>query len=104
MRVPHFSSNGAWTDITLFDLGYYSFDCFQEDSPTFLHDRFFQILHRHEIFRLVPERRSYAAYIHEIAAHGYATFIRGINELMNISPMFLSACGAIDRRRVRLNI
>ena len=78
---------------------------FKKIPPTFLHDRFLSnSASAAEIFRLVPERRSLrGVHSRKSLPMDIATFIRGINELMNISPMFLSACGAIDRRRVRLN-
>jgi SAM-dependent methyltransferase len=92
LRVPHFSSNGAWTDIThVRPFSYFSFDCFQEDSyQHFYTTAVFAILHRRlKYFGLYPNTGLYAKYIHENRSPWLLRpFIRGINFLMNLSPMF----------------
>lgn len=67
LRVPHFSSMGAFSDIThKRPFGYTSFDCFEEGSyhSFYTHARFKIEDKRIKYFGLFPNGGLYAEYIH----------------------------------------
>lgn len=90
LRVPHFSSMGAFTDIThIRPFGFTSFDCFVKDSyQSFYTPARFKILHREiKYFGLYPNSGIYEKYIH----HNYCftlakPFVRLLNLLIKFSP------------------
>lgn len=91
MRVPHFSSNGAFTDIThKRPFSYFSFDVFEEGA---YHDYYssvrFEILEKKlKYFGLYPNEGVYEKYIHpNQCAWILRPFVRLLNGLMGLSPM-----------------
>src|SRR3989344_7832903 len=68
MRVPHFSSMGAFTDLThIRPFGYYSFDCLEETNyQHFYTSVCFKILSKRiKYFGLYPNAGVYAKYVHK---------------------------------------
>lgn len=99
IRVPHFSSMGAFTDIThIRPFGYTSFDCLVDGS---YHDFYsksrFQILEREiKYFGLYPNTGVYEKYIHPNQCVWFAKpFVRLINLLIKFSPTFFERVGVI---------
>ena len=95
MRVPHFSSMGAFTDIThVRPFGYFSFDCFQKnDYHHFYTSVVFTILKK-EIKYLgqYPNDGIYEKFVHPNSCPWYARpFVRLLNGLINASPMALTS-------------
>jgi len=92
IRVPHFSSMGAFSDIThVRPFGYGSFDCFVKDEyQHFYTSAEFQILKKQiKYFGLYPNSGSYEKYIHQNQCVWYARpFVRAMNALINFSPGF----------------
>lgn len=91
MRVPHFSSNGAFTDIThKRPFSYFSFDCFQEGNyHSFYTEARFELLDRKiKYLGLYPNEGVYAQYIHANQCPTLARpFVRLTNWLIGLSPM-----------------
>lgn len=92
IRVPHFSSMGAFSDIThIRPFGYISFDCF---DPHHYHHFYtktqFRILDREiKYFGLYPNSGDYEKYIHPNHCHPLAKpFVIAINYLIKLSPTF----------------
>lgn len=92
LRVPHFSSMGAFSDLThIRPFGYSSFDCFEKDSyHHFYTSANFQILHKEiKYFGLYPNDGVYEKYIHKNQCHWLAKPIVIImNFLIRLSPVF----------------
>lgn len=92
MRVPHFSSNGAFTDIThKRPFSFYSFDIFEEHNyHSYYSKARFNILHKElKYFGLYPNNGIYEKYIHRNQCSIIAKpFVLLINWLMRLSPMF----------------
>lgn len=92
MRVPHFSSMGAFTDIThVRPFAYASFDYFDKNSyHHFYTKKEFEILHKEiKYFGLYPNSGMYAKYIHRNQCHPITKpFVLAMNFLINLSPMF----------------
>ncbi len=92
IRVPHFSSMGAFTDIThKRPFGYSSFDCFQPaHGQHFYTNVGFTIQgKRIKYLGLYPNEGDYARYIHPNACPLLARpFVRFINFLIDRSPTF----------------
>lgn len=92
LRVPHFSSMGAFSDIThLRPFGYTSFDCLEEGSyHSFYTNVRFKILKREiKYFGLYPNDGIYAKYIHGNQCNWIARpFVRILNFMIKLSPMF----------------
>ena len=92
MRVPHFSSNGAFTDIThKRPFSYYSFDVFEEGAYHAYYSKVrFDILNREiKYFGQYPNDGVYAQYIHPNKCPIVARpFVRFFNFLIKLSPMF----------------
>lgn len=92
LRVPHFSSNGAFTDIThKRPFSYYSFDVFQKESyHSFYSKVCFNILNKEiKYFGLYPNAGVYAQYIHANQCAMIAKpFVLLINRLIRLSPIF----------------
>lgn len=92
IRVPHFSSMGAFSDIThVRPFGYTSFDVFDKnDSHHFYNMSVFQIIKKEiKYFGLYPNDGVYAKYIHKNACPLLIRpFIRLINFLIRCSPLF----------------
>ncbi len=92
LRVPHFSSMGAFTDIThIRPFGYSSFDCFEKDNyQHFYTDKEFKILKKEiKYFGLYPNDGDYEKYVHpNQCPHIARPFVRILNYLINLSPMF----------------
>lgn len=92
MRVPHFSSNGAFTDIThKRPFAYYSFDVFEASAYHEYYSKVrYRILHKEiKYFGLYPNTGVYAQYFHPNQCPVMARpFVRLINFLISLSPMF----------------
>ena len=92
LRVPHFSSMGAFTDIThQRPFGYYSFDCFEVDSyHHFYSTARFKITNKQiKYFGLYPNTGIYEKYIHKNTCPLLARpFVHLINFLIKLSPSF----------------
>ena len=90
MRVPHFSSMGAFSDLThRRPFGYTSFDCFEEKHyQNFYTAVRFKILKKKiKYFGLYPNDGIYEQYIHKNQSYWFAKpFVKYINFLINISP------------------
>lgn len=91
IRVPHFSSMGAFSDIThTRPFGYLSFDCLQKDD---YHHFYTQVTYRIiqkqiKYLGLYPNSGIYEKYIHKNQCPWYARpFVRLINFLINLSPI-----------------
>ena len=92
LRVPHFSSMGAFTDIThIRPFGYLSFDCFEKTIyQHFYTTKEFEILHREiRYLGLYPNSGFYAQYIHGNQCPLIARpFVLALNFLINLKPIF----------------
>lgn len=91
IRVPHFSSMGAFSDIThIRPFGYISFDCLQKnDYQHFYTSVEFEVLIKEiKYFGLYPNNGIYEKYIHKNQCSLIVRpFIRFINFLIRLSPM-----------------
>jgi SAM-dependent methyltransferase len=91
MRVPHFSSNGAFTDIThKRPFSYYSFDCFEQGAyHSYYSKARFEILDRKiKYLGLYPNEGVYERYVHANHCPAWARpFVRLMNRAINLSPM-----------------
>ncbi|MFC1722468.1 methyltransferase domain-containing protein [Patescibacteria group bacterium] len=92
IRVPHFSSMGAFTDIThVRPFGYWSFDCFSKDSyHHFYTKKNYKILNKQiKYFGMYPNTGLYEKYIHKNSCPiVIKPFVLLINSLINLSPVF----------------
>jgi len=92
IRVPHFSSMGAFSDIThIRPFGYASFDCFVKDTyHHFYTNKEFKILNREiKYFGTYPNKGIYAKYIHLNNCNLFLKpIVRTMNFLIKISPTF----------------
>lgn len=90
MRVPHFSSMGAFTDLThIRPFGYYSFDCLEKDNYQHFYTKSeFRIVKKEiKYFGLYPNNGLYAKYVHKNQCIWIARpFIRILNFLIHLSP------------------
>ncbi len=90
IRVPHFSSMGAFTDIThIRPFGYGSFDCFESGNyQHFYTTKTFKILSKEiKYFGLYPNSGLYEKYIHPNQCITLARpFVRLMNFLIKLSP------------------
>jgi SAM-dependent methyltransferase len=90
MRVPHFSSMGAYTDIThVRPFGYYSFDCLEGGNYQHFYTNVEFAVVKKEIkyFGLYPNSGLYAKYIHSNQCLWFAKpFVRILNFLIRLSP------------------
>lgn len=91
IRVPHYSSMGAFSDMThIRPFGYTSFDCFQKENYHHFYTLAeFEILHKEiKYFGLYPNDGIYERYIHP---NQCATLVKPIVRLINwsikLSPM-----------------
>lgn len=91
MRVPHFSSMGAFTDLThVRPFGYFSFDCFQKnDYHHFYTSVEFEILEKKiKYLGQYPNDGVYEKYVHVNSCPWFARpFVRLLNFFINVSPM-----------------
>lgn len=91
MRVPHFSSMGAFTDIThIRPFGYLSFDCLEPDNyQHFYTTAEFKILKKEiKYFGLYPNRGIYEKYVHGNQCPLLVRpFVRLMNFLIGLSPV-----------------
>jgi SAM-dependent methyltransferase len=91
IRVPHFSSMGAFTDIThVRPFSYYSFDCFEKNNYQHFYTKVeFKIVSKEiKYLGLYPNDDLYAKYIHPNQCPWFARpFVRMLNFLINLSPM-----------------
>jgi SAM-dependent methyltransferase len=91
MRVPHFSSMGAFTDVThVRPFGYFSFDCLDKNHyHHFYTTANFEILEKKiKYLGLYPNEGVYEKYVHNNSCPWYARpFVRMLNSLINVSPM-----------------
>lgn len=91
MRVPHFSSSGAFTDIThKRPFSYYSFDVFQDGEyhSYYTKARFEVLAKKIKYFGLYPNTGLYSQYIHPNQCPLIARpFVRLVNLLIDLSPM-----------------
>lgn len=91
MRVPHFSSMGAFTDLThLRPFGYFSFDSLEKNHyHHFYADFSFEIIKKEiKYLGLYPNNGVYEKYIHKNQCPLIARpFVRIINFLIKLSPM-----------------
>jgi SAM-dependent methyltransferase len=92
LRVPHFSSMGAFTDIThIRPFGYTTFECFNEKNTfSFYSKARFKIVHRElKYFGLYPNTGIYANYIkNNYCVYYVRPFVRLINFFIKLSPTF----------------
>jgi len=92
MRVPHFSSMGAFTDIThIRPFGYTSFDCFDSNSYHHFYTKVnFKILKKEiKFFGFYPNTGIYIKYIHKNQCFWFLKpFVKAINALIAFSPTF----------------
>jgi len=92
MRVPHFSSMGAFSDIThVRPFGFTSFDCFRkEDYHHFYTEVEFEILNKQiKYLGLYPNSGDYEKYVHNNQCPVWARpFVLLLNKLINSSPIF----------------
>lgn len=92
MRVPHFSSNGAFTDIThKRPFSYYSFDVFEESAyHAYYSSKRFKILGKEiKYFGRYPNDGVYAQYVHpNTCPVVIRPIVRLFNFLIRLSPMF----------------
>ena len=90
MRVPHFSSNGAFTDIThKRPFGFHSFDVFEEGAYHSYYSKVRFRIGKKEIkyFGLYPNNGVYEQYIHPNSCPLIARpFVLLINKLIALSP------------------
>lgn len=91
MRVPHFSSNGAFTDIThKRPFSYFSFDIFEMGAYHEYYSKVrFKILHKEiKYFGLYPNEGKYVEYIHQNQCPRLVRpFVRLVNFFIKLSPM-----------------
>ncbi len=91
IRVPHFSSMGAFSDIThIRPFGYTSFDYFQPHTyHNFYTKKRFSILKKEiKYFGLYPNSGTYEKYVHNNKCHPVARpFVLAINFLVKLSPI-----------------
>lgn len=91
MRVPHFSSNGAFTDIThKRPFSYFSFDVFEEGNYHSFYTKVrFEILKKElKYFGMYPNSGVYEKYIHANQCPIVARpVVRILNFMMKLSPM-----------------
>lgn len=91
IRVPHFSSMGAFTDLThIRPFGYISFDCFQKDNPQHYYTKVEFNITKKELkyFGQYPNTGDYEKYIHPNKCNIFVRpFVLLMNFLMNISPV-----------------
>jgi len=92
VRVPHFSSMGAFTDLThKRPFGFFSFDCFENNNYQHFYTNVSYKIHKREIkyFGLYPNEGAYEKYIHNNQCVWYAKpFVRAINCMIRFSPTF----------------
>jgi SAM-dependent methyltransferase len=92
LRCPHFSSNGAFTDIThKRPFSVFSFDVFEKGSyHSFYTEARFSILKKEiKYFGLYPNSGDYEKYIHPNSCPIILRpFVKLMNFLINQSPMF----------------
>jgi len=92
IRVPHFSSMGAFSDIThVRPFGYASFDCFIKDTYHHFYTKLeFKILNKQiKYFGTYPNSGVYAKYIHpNNCIFILKPIVRVINFLIKLSPTF----------------
>ena len=90
IRVPHFSSMGAFSDIShKRPFGYESFDCFATDHSHSFYTRTTYEIVKKEIkyFGLYPNKGVYAEYIHPNQCIWFLKpFVRLINFFISLSP------------------
>jgi len=91
LRVPHFSSMGAFTDIThVRPFGYLSFDPFLIDHPQHYYTKvvFKIIMKEIKYFGLYPNSGVYEKYIHKNDCPVlFRPFVLIINRLIRLSPV-----------------
>lgn len=91
MRVPHFSSCGAFTDIThKRPFSYFSFDVFKPNSyHSYYSNVCFKIIKKEiKYFGLYPNDGVYAKYVHQNCCPIiFRPLVRLMNFLINVSPM-----------------
>ena len=91
MRVPHFSSMGAYTDIThVRPFGYSSFNCFEKGNYQHFYTKVqFKIIKKEiKYLGLYPNDGDYEKYVHPNQCFWLARpFVRILNFLINLSPM-----------------
>ncbi len=92
LRVPHFSSMGAFSDIThIRPFGVSSFDCFKKNSYHHFYTSVeFEILNKQiKYFGLYPNSGMYEKYIHQNQCFFLLKpIVRLINYLIKLSPTF----------------
>lgn len=92
LRVPHFSSSGAFTDIThVRPFGYESFNCLEPNNYHHFYTKSeFKILHKEiKYLGLYPNFGIYEKYIHHNQCPMVARpFVQIINFLIRLSPSF----------------
>lgn len=90
LRVPHFSSQGAFTDIThIRPFGYLSFDCFEpENYQHFYTSVSFKVVEKQiKYFGLYPNSGFYEQYIHKNQCPElFKPVVRLVNFLIKLSP------------------
>ncbi len=91
IRVPHFSSMGAFTDLThKRPFGYLSFNCFEETDYHHYYTKVCYKIQKQEIkyFGLYPNDGVYEKYVHKNQCTWYAKpFVRIIDFMIKLSPI-----------------
>ena len=92
LRVPHFSSMMAFTDLThLRPFGYASFNCFEKNSchNFYTNIRFRIVSNKIKYFGFYPNNGVYEKYIQPNRySFPVRLFVRLVNSLINLSPTF----------------
>ncbi len=92
LRVPHFSSMGAFSDIThVRPFGFTSFDCFKKDDyHHFYTEVEFKLLEKKiKYLGLYPNDGDYERYVHQNQCPFWARpFIILLNRMINYAPIF----------------
>lgn len=91
IRVPNFSSMGAFTDIThVRPFGYFSFDPFEKDHPQHYYTKVqYEIVSKEiKYFGLYPNKGTYEKYIHRNQCPKILRpLVVALNLLINLNPM-----------------
>lgn len=90
IRVPHFSSMGAFSDIThKRPFGYRSFDCFVDVNDYYTRTKFELVTKRLRYFGNYPQAGPYGKYLFHNCTPKLIKFLAiPLNFLINLSPMF----------------
>jgi len=90
LRVPHFSSMGAFTDLThVRPFGFNSFDCLEKENYHYTLANFKIVNKEIKYFGLYPNDGIYEKYIHANKCNFFVKpIVRFVNFLIKLSPTF----------------